>query len=532
MPLPIDVETLPLYLWERWSQTTIGPAELEHVLPWARAGMLLFWWTLLLYGRAVGRVLAGPWGGRLAVALLACQPSLLAHAGLATTDIALTATLLAFLYHFRRGRCRGWWLRVALPGLWFGVALLCKASALVFGPLCLVALEVERLARLGAFTLPAEQRPAGLWHTMVVRLRQAWTQLRPARADGMQLFFLGLALTFVYCGCDWETLPSFVAGAKKLPEGPLRDGVVWLAEHLPIFHNAGEAIVRQIGHNVRGHGSFILGEAHPRCFWFYFPVALTMKVTVPLLLLPCVVALLRPRALANWACVAAGVLLIYSVQCRVQIGIRLVLPVVALAAIGGAAALVETARTLRSALTRRMLAGGIAGCLAWSIAACATVWPHGLCYINELWGGTRNGYLRLSDSNYDWGQGLGELARWQERHDVTNLDVWYFGTDPAIARLPVRRVYCPQLGTPQNLAASLEGRRLAVSTTLLYGGYHLPSPIIDWLRARQPVDRTQTFLIYDFTDQASPVAERPDERVVTPPPEHTVSRTSPPRQGS
>src|SRR5262245_7159196 len=65
MPLPVDLDTLPLYLWERWHGIVLDPTDqLEPLLPWARAGTLLFWWLLLAYGRLAGRELAGPWGGR------------------------------------------------------------------------------------------------------------------------------------------------------------------------------------------------------------------------------------------------------------------------------------------------------------------------------------------------------------------------------------------------------------------------------------------------------------------------------------
>src|SRR5215831_18468641 len=75
MPLPVDVTTLPLYLWERWQGIEIDPfTAMDRVLPWSRSGTLVFWWLLLAYGRLAGRQLAGPWGGRLAVAMLAGEP--------------------------------------------------------------------------------------------------------------------------------------------------------------------------------------------------------------------------------------------------------------------------------------------------------------------------------------------------------------------------------------------------------------------------------------------------------------------------
>ena len=149
MPLPVDVQTLPLYLWERWQGIRFDPdQDLEQLLPWARAGTLLFWWVLLVYARRAGRHLAGVWGGCLAVAFLSAEPMLLAHASLATTDLAVTACLLALVYHYRTGRESGWFRRVAVPACWFGATVLAKASGLVFGPICLVVVELEyRLTR-------------------------------------------------------------------------------------------------------------------------------------------------------------------------------------------------------------------------------------------------------------------------------------------------------------------------------------------------------------------------------------------------
>src|SRR5262249_58404048 len=105
MPLPVDVQTLPLFAWETWRGRPIDPtAELHRVLPYARAATLLFWWLLLAHAWLAARALGGRWAGALAVAALACEPVLAAHAALATTDVAVTACLLALLYHFPANR--------------------------------------------------------------------------------------------------------------------------------------------------------------------------------------------------------------------------------------------------------------------------------------------------------------------------------------------------------------------------------------------------------------------------------------------
>ena len=255
MPVPVDVITLPLWIWERATGTTLDPmADLSGMLPWARAGTLVFWWLLLVYAMKAGRELGGAWGGRLAVALLACEPSFLAHATLATTDIAITACLLAFVYHFRTGAGQPWRWRVGVPMVWFAAAILAKASGLVFGPICMLAVEMDRILRSDA----AEG-------SVFARLRAG---LR--RRDIAVITLGGIVLTFIYCGSDWQPQRSFVAWAQSLPDGLAHDSMVLLSENLRIFPNAGSGLVRQVTHNVRGHGVYILGREDMRAVWYYF----------------------------------------------------------------------------------------------------------------------------------------------------------------------------------------------------------------------------------------------------------------------
>jgi hypothetical protein len=72
---------------------------------------------------------------------------------------------------------------------------------------------------------------------------------------------------------------------------------------------------------------------------------------------------------------------------------------------------------------------------------------------------------------------------------------------------------------PDDFIARFRGRYLAVGTTYLYGGYIIENArkgqrveksaliAIRDLRALQPVARTTTFLIYDFTDERKLVAQ-------------------------
>jgi hypothetical protein len=366
---------------------------------------------------------------------------------------------------------------------------LAKASNLVFGPLCLLAVELERIARQGSG---------------FISLRRSPEDLQPFKRDFVRILTLGFVLVFLYCGSDWRPEPSFVAWARSL-HGPSAQAMVWISDHLRIFSNAGEALIRQIKHNVNGQGVYLLGQTARRAVWYYFPVLLTIKASVPVLLIPAILAVLRPRALANWAILGATVLLAFSPVFRVQIGIRMILPLLALAIVGLSAAMVYAWRESAPGWKRRLIASAAVGTLVWTIGSAAAVWPNGLAYVNEFWGGTARGYRYVSDSNYDWGQGLKELARWQQEQGLPSLQVWYFGTDPLVTRLPMRvlPLHVLPLTKPEDVAVLVEGHYLAVSTTLLYGvtSTEPHHHAVAFLRTQRPIARTTTFFIYDFTHQ-------------------------------
>jgi len=443
------------------------------------------------------------------------------------------------VYHFRTSRDASWGRRLALPTVWFAAAILAKASGLVFGPICLLVVELERFFSLRRDAKRNDRTEDSIRESGLAPAARDSSLLRDCfhflwggfRRDLLRITFSALVLVFLYCGCDWQTQRSFVSWAHQLPDGTGSRAMVWLADHLRIFSNAGEGLVRQVRHNMKGHATYLLGEVAQRAIWYYFPTVLSIKLSIPLLVLPVVVGVLRPRAILNWAFLAAIALAAFSLVCRVQIGIRLILPLVGLGVVGLAAAAVNACQMLQQGSYEPGHAGEIkqshaarlraalSWCLVlllsasvvWTGAAATAVWPNGLCYANAFWGGTKSAYTLLSDSNYDWGQGLKELARWQQRHDNAPLDVWYFGTDPAIKNLPMEEVklYTMAIRGPEDVRTRVRGHYLAVGITYLYGSlsatlHASPSELesytqtLAFLREYQPVDRTTTFLIYDF----------------------------------
>lgn len=496
MPLPIDVQTLPLYFWERHTGEPFNVyGQMPTVLPVARAMNLGFWWLLLFYGMLWGRVLGGRWAGRFAAGLIAFDPNLLGHAALATTDIALTATVLMASYHFFINRESNWYRRVLWPGLLYGVALTAKASALPYVPLLALTFGLWHLGITGQLA-----RPVGLSLWQKIRFYQAATSR--LRWDLFFLVPIGMIFLFTYCGCDWQTEPTFVKWADALPPGPLRDTMQPLSHNLTIFTNAGEALAQQIKHNIRGHhGTYILGEWHRRAVWYYFPLALGVKLADPTILLLLAVVLLRPRSLLSPAGLAVGVLLLFSLNTKVQIGVRLVFPLMAFLHVALAVAI---RRPIPVGAWGKCLALLTLGCIGWSAVESAWVWPDGIRYANRLVGGKENSHHLLSDSNADWGQGLPELKTWWQANGRPPMRVWYYGTDPAILLEPFLHlpVHIMPDRSPAAIRATVgEGNYFAVGDTLLMcNPDRTPetTALVDWLKACEPAGHAGTFTIFQM----------------------------------
>jgi hypothetical protein len=494
MPLPVDVEYLPIYVWERSRGEPFDfDRDLHTVLPYARAMNLVFWWILLTYGMLVARAFGGPSAGRFAVVLIATEPSLLGHACLATTDISVVALVLAFAYHYHRGRDGGRFGRWLLPGLLYGLAMTAKASALTFVPLMMLAFEVPRLYADRAFhPPPGVRRPGHLW--------RATAQLR---GDAWKILAIGTVVVWAYCGSDWKPQPSFVKVADQMPEDSRWTPTVrWIAHHATVFPNAGEAFAYQIKHNFRGHPCNTLGEWYPRSVWFHFPVLLTIKLTLTVLLLTAGLLVLRPRSLCTPIGLAALLLLLFSLNCRVQIGIRLVFPLVAVL-------LVALATGLGRATANWSDRGRLA-VLGVITAACAypaiSIWPDGIRYANEVWGGPERAAPILADANYDWGQGLNDLDRWTADRGLPPTKVWYYGMDPVMGTGNQRLMRLHDKDewpahTPADVANHVRGKVVAVGSSLRYGypGLTPQMPVVlEFFGGQEPVGRTRTFLVYDF----------------------------------
>jgi hypothetical protein len=399
-----------------WKALTLG-----------RMGTLPFVPVLVVYSYLWGASLFGTRAGLAACFLATFSPNLLAHAGLATVDFAVTTAVLAAAFHLRRWALHPTWKNSVLAGSICGLAVLCKLSAAAFlTPIALAYLWIARWERGKLAEKPprnvAPRAVAGCAAALgIIWLVYLLTGYSSASFEQMVQRSLNYGKQYGLPFASGEAKPpaGAYAAAKWFPivPPPMRAGLVALGAHAQ-----------------NGHESFLLGDRSRTGWWYYFPVALAVKTTLPLLVLIVLAAVVlalecsreRLRRSLYALAGAAGVLAI-GMAASINIGIRHVLPIYPFLAVFAAG--VFAPRPTAAGRRRAATALGLLLLAGHGIES-AAAHPDYLGYFNQIARGREAEFL--VDSNLDWGQDLARLSEYVRKMGIEQLHLSYFGTaDPA-----------------------------------------------------------------------------------------------------
>ncbi|HEV3200388.1 MAG TPA: glycosyl transferase [Bryobacteraceae bacterium] len=361
----------------------------DRTLALARLGVLPFFWiacaVVYLWGvRYFSKALAA-----IAVFFFSFEPTVLAHAGLATTDMALTALLGAsfltgLIWVERPTKAHAAWFGAAT-----GLAVLSKLSTLAFFP----AAVVVTLA----------------WYWAI---GQSLTGKAIRKRIPTFALAIGIGALTIWAGYRFSFGHVDFAGTS-LPAPELYAGIQAVMTHESV-----------------GHWSYLLGQRSPLGFWYFYPVALAVKTPLAFLALLAwgvVLAFRRDpqrRILSIPLAFSAAVLQVGMLG-HINIGIRHILPVYIGFSILAAAALVkliETATGSAGGLDAGNRAVGktagakkkpvgflVAVLLIWLAGSSLLSHPDYIAYFNELAGSEPEKIL--VDSDLDWGQDIKRLSR-------------------------------------------------------------------------------------------------------------------------
>ena len=378
----------------------------------ARMGNLGF---VILGGVAVtywGLALAGPLAGALTCLVYSLLPTLLAHGGLATTDMAAGATLAIALLAL------GAWvetpspLRALLLGGSLAMAILTKFTSIpyFFAAALLTTLiwwwregGIRRIA-----PLPTLLRSAGT--AAVAASVLIWAMYR---------FTIGPVLHL--------DDPLHAHAVSRMSELPLGHLGAWVLTQLPL---PAPEFLRGVGSvlmvNSEQRMGYLFGQVYQGGRLAFFPVALIAKL--PLAVLPLTLvgfkAIVARRARPNdWAAAAAigsiPAVLAVAMASRLNIGVRHVLPVfLVIAVLAG----VGAARLLSGDRLNRVLGFTLVALLGFSSLSRTQTISH------TSMSGARREPPVLVDSDLDWWQDLGRLVDTLQARQIDHLWLAYNGS--------------------------------------------------------------------------------------------------------
>lgn len=485
------------FLYQRGNPT-------DRMIFWSRIPMILILILLGFYIFKWSRELFGNKAGLLSLFLFSFSPTFLAHGRLVTTDVGAATGIFIASYYFIKALQNPSKRNIILAGIFFGLAELCKFSAVLLIPF---------FAILGF-----------VW----------WLIKKTSWQKTLKIFLLVLIIGYILI---WPVYQYHVWNYP--PEKQVEDSKIFLSEYpdfikKPILWTADKPILRPYAQYLTGllmvfhraafgHTTYFLGEISNLGWRNYFPVVYLIKEPLALHILTLIALLYAawsmnirsslPFATLRWPIKRAfwqnsfqrikgwiknhfpefamlTFIALYwttSLTTSLNIGVRHLLPVLPFTILLVSAMTISLLKAPFLKLKYLILIILI----LWQAIPVILIYPHFLAYFNELAGGPNRGYVYTVNSNLDWGQDLKRLKNWVAEKGIDKIYVDYFGGGSAEYYL--KEKYLPWRGErdPNEFP---KGNYLAVSATFLQGGRGEPAPGFTqptgcylWLDEYQPI---------------------------------------------
>ncbi|MFH1462448.1 MAG: glycosyltransferase family 39 protein [bacterium] len=456
----------------------------EKIIFWGRFPMILILILLGFYVFKWTRELFGNCAALLALFLFSFSPTLIAHGRLVTTDVGAAASIFIATYYFLKALKAPSKKNIVLAGAFFGIAQLCKFSAILLLPFFGLLGLTWWLTKSGTFkqTLKTGVLVLVIGFLLVWPVYQFHTLNYPPEKQ--------VSDTQVYLKDTLKPFKSSIIWASNKPI--LRPYAFYATGLTMVFHRV-----------AGGNTTYFLGQVNNVGWPSYFPIVYLIKIPLAFHILTLIALfyglywLMRKRS-KNWfkpnfalfaALCFVAIYWTTSITGNLNIGVRHLLPVFpfTILLIGAGTAIFLRAPYLRLkylALTVLIIGQAV---------SIINIYPHFIAYFNELIGGPSQGYKYVVDSNLDWGQDLKRLKDWADENVPTEKQIYidYFGGGSP--QYYFGNKYSPWWGErdPQEFP---KGNYLAVSVGFLQGGVGKPAPgfnqptgFYQWLNDYTPI---------------------------------------------
>ncbi len=295
-----------------------GPVPYWRVLVVARLANLLFPALAMFFLYRLGKWLANPLVAMLSVVFFSVDPTLLAHGGLAGTDVAAAAGFLMVTYHGLRLVAKPTWKRALVAGVALGLGLSCKFT-------CVFAIPALGLLLAARAVRAVQRRPAKIGSS-VRAFRRVWPSVgQIATVAGVAFVILWGTYLFDIGRLNDQALFENEQAWRAVPLA-VKDAMIPMPSMV-----LGNMFLATLSRH--GFRCYLNGHVGISGGWYYFIEAIGIKSPIGMLL-AFVIALgvfAFSRNRHPWKSLAIllppSILLLVSSAGKLQIGIRHVLPV-------------------------------------------------------------------------------------------------------------------------------------------------------------------------------------------------------------
>ncbi len=412
--------------------------------------------------------------------LFAFSPNILAHGHYVTTDIAATFGSILALWAYSAFLKNPSATRLCIAGIAFGIAQVCKFSAVLLIPTFGVMAAAWWIAQLYQQKFPLIQDKVGSALLLIVR-----TTAIGVIGVALVIFPLYALFTLHYPQekqlSDTQTiLASF--GDGPTPQGQmckanrcLADATIWATKH-PLTRPLAQYMLGVLMVTQRaagGNTNYFEGIVSASGSRTYFPTVYALKETLPTLAIIAIALMIaiykkitttRQEGIKNaferiltYAArcpeYTISILFItiywaYSMKSPLNIGFRHIIPTTPffyLLAIGTwrtwvtpkqinrGSTMLDSIKIVLTTLVGSYIKALLLTVLCvWALFETMQASPYFLSYFNQLGGGTQAGYRSVTDSNYDWGQDMLRMQEFLRNHpEIEKFAIDYFGAGNA-----------------------------------------------------------------------------------------------------
>lgn len=475
---------------------------------------LAFGWFLFYWGRKIGGIITG----LFALILYAFDPNVLGHNHFVTTDIGIAIAIGIAFYFFLNFLKQPTWQNALYGGIALGIAQITKFSAIMLLPFFSILLITYPLIK---YIKNNQSRPKIIGTYL----------LKGAFALFIMIMTIWIMYIPVTHNMPKETLPP-ITEIKSQPEKYSRDTyfsnfILWTNEHQvtrPISAYA-QGLMQVLNRVDDGNVSYFMGTVSSDASVLYFPFVFIAKQTLIHLFFYITAILLFfglcvrsvhdaftqsiNRSLKRFRSFVVGrfheialasFIILYSyisITGNLTIGFRHLFPMMPLIYILTAKVIIDSYKNLQNPKRKKIVRSTFIALIISLMLIVIGAYPYYISYFNILFGGPKNGYNYVTDSNADWGQDLKRLKKYLDAHpEIDKIRITYFGGDDIHNRIgPDKYILWWDSKRP------IEPGYYALSTFFLQESIYDKERAYDdsfrWTQKYEPIDQVGTsFLIY------------------------------------